>query len=79
MREKIGIADVGGGLRGIYAAGVLDYCLDNSIEFALRKQYMGLGNFIKLQNDRQNVNRQAYCKEGLHQIFDAALSSYYIY
>lgn len=78
MRERIGIVDVGGGLRGVYAAGVLDYCLDNSIEFdlgigvsagsanlasysakqprrnhtfyteyALRKQYMGLGNFIK--------------------------------
>ena len=25
---KIGIVDVGGGLRGIYAAGVLDYCMD---------------------------------------------------
>ena len=78
MREKIGIVDVGGGLRGVYAAGVFDYCLDNNIQFdlgigvsagsanlasytarqprrnhqfyteyALRKQYMGLGNFIK--------------------------------
>ncbi|MBO5165912.1 MAG: patatin-like phospholipase family protein [Lachnospiraceae bacterium] len=78
MKEKIGIVDVGGGLRGVYAAGVLDYCLDNNIEFdlgigvsagsanlasytakqprrnhqfyteyALRKQYMGLGNFIR--------------------------------
>ena len=25
---KIGVVDVGGGLRGIYAAGVLDYCMD---------------------------------------------------
>lgn len=78
MKEKIGIVDVGGGLRGVYAAGVLDYCLDNNIQFdlgigvsagsanlasytakqprrnhqfyteyALRKQYMGLGNFIR--------------------------------
>lgn len=78
MKEKIGIVDVGGGLRGVYAAGVLDFCLDNNIQFnlgigvsagsanlasytakqprrnhqfyteyALRKQYMGLGNFIK--------------------------------
>ena len=78
MKEKIGVIDVGGGLRGVYAAGVLDYCLDNDIQFdlgigvsagsanlasytarqprrnhqfyteyALRKQYMGLGNFIK--------------------------------
>ena len=30
---KTGIIDVGGGMRGIYAAGVFDYCLDNSIRF----------------------------------------------
>ncbi|MBQ8306429.1 MAG: patatin family protein [Blautia sp.] len=29
----IGIIDVGGGLRGIYGAGVLDYCMDNGISF----------------------------------------------
>ena len=28
-----GIVDVGGGLRGIYGAGVFDYCLDNGITF----------------------------------------------
>lgn len=74
---KTGIIDVGGGLRGIYAAGVLDYCMDKSIrfdlgigisagsanlasyaagqkrrnyqfytEYAFRKQYMSLRNFI---------------------------------
>lgn len=32
---KIGIIDVGGGLRGIYAAGVLDYCMDQSLHFDL--------------------------------------------
>lgn len=32
---RTGIVDVGGGLRGIYAAGVLDWCLDNNIEFDL--------------------------------------------
>ena len=26
---KTGVVDVGGGLRGIYAAGVFDGCLDN--------------------------------------------------
>lgn len=25
---KTAIVDVGGGMRGIYAAGVLDYCMD---------------------------------------------------
>lgn len=32
---KIGIIDVGGGLRGVYSAGVLDYCLDKKIVFDL--------------------------------------------
>jgi predicted patatin/cPLA2 family phospholipase len=30
---KNGVVDVGGGLRGIYAAGVFDYCLDTGIRF----------------------------------------------
>lgn len=30
--EKIGIIDAGGGLRGIYAAGVMDYLIKNNIE-----------------------------------------------
>ena len=75
---KIGVVDVGGGFRGVYACGVLDYCLDENIRFdlgvgvsagsaniasfvagqrgrnylfytkyGLRKQYAGLGNFIR--------------------------------
>lgn len=32
MKEKIGIVDVGGGLRGIYGAGVFDYLITNKIE-----------------------------------------------
>ena len=78
MAEKTAIVDVGGGMRGIYAAGVLDYCMDNGIrfdlgigvsagsanlasfsarqarrnlkfysEYALRKEYMGIENFLK--------------------------------
>lgn len=31
--SKIGMIDVGGGLRGIYAAGVLDWCMDHGIHF----------------------------------------------
>lgn len=30
---KTAVVDVGGGLRGIYAAGVLDRCLDDGIHF----------------------------------------------
>lgn len=74
---KTGVVDVGGGLRGIYAVGILDYCMDNGIrfdlgigvsagsanlasyaagqrgrnykfytEYAFRKQYMSVHNFI---------------------------------
>lgn len=32
---KTGVIDVGGGLRGVYAAGVFDYCLDAEIRFDL--------------------------------------------
>ena len=35
MGMKTGIVDVGGGLRGIYAVGVLDYCMDQGIAFDL--------------------------------------------
>ncbi len=81
MSEKIGVVDVGGGLRGIYAAGILDYCMDQGIhfdlgigvsagsanlasyaahqprrnlrfftEFALRKEYMSFGNFMRTRS-----------------------------
>ena len=32
-QSKIGVVDVGGGLRGIYAAGIFDYCMEHSITF----------------------------------------------
>lgn len=32
---KLGVVDVGGGLRGIYAAGIFDYRLDKNIQFDL--------------------------------------------
>jgi len=78
MNGKTGIVDVGGGMRGIYAAGVMDYCLDHDIyfdlgvgvsagsanlasfianqprrnlqfytEYAMRKEYMGVSNFLR--------------------------------
>ena len=30
---KIGVIDVGGGLRGIYAAGVFDWCMAHNVRF----------------------------------------------
>lgn len=78
MKKRIGVVDVGGGLRGIYAAGVFDYCMKERItfdlgigvsagsanlasfiakqqernyrfytEFAMRKEYMGIENFLR--------------------------------
>ena len=32
---KTAIIDVGGGMRGIYAAGVLDCCMDEHVRFDL--------------------------------------------
>ena len=53
---KIGIVDVGGGYRGIYAAGVLDYCLDNGINFDLgigvSAGSANLGSFVSGQARR---------------------------
>ncbi len=75
---KLGVVDVGGGLRDMYGWGVFDYCLDQGIhfdvcvgvsagsanvcsymsgqrgrnrafylEYPLRKEYMGIGSFLK--------------------------------
>ena len=53
---KIGIVDVGGGYRGIYAAGVLDYCLDQGIHFDLgigvSAGCANLGSFVSGQARR---------------------------
>lgn len=35
MKEKIGIIDIGGGMRDIYGAGIFDYCLEEGITFDL--------------------------------------------
>ena len=75
---KLGLIDAGGGLRGVYAAGVLDFCMDHSLsfdccigisagsanvtsylahqrgrnlhfycEYAMRKQYMSMWNYLR--------------------------------
>ena len=77
-RMTTGVVDVGGGMRGIYAAGVLDCCMEHQVrfdccvgvsagsanvasylagqagrnyryyqEYALRKEYMSMGNFLR--------------------------------
>lgn len=53
---KTGIIDVGGGLRGIYAAGVFDCCMDASIWFDLgigvSAGSANIGSYIARQNRR---------------------------
>ena len=103
---KIGIVDVGGGLRGIYAAGVLDYCMDQGIhfdlgigvsagsanlasygagqrgrnyqfytEYAFRKQYMSLSNFMERKSyvDLDYVYGTLSCADGENPLDYAAL------
>ncbi len=44
MTVKTDTVDVGGGLRGIYAVGVLDYCMDQGIRFDIGYVYGTLCN-----------------------------------
>lgn len=75
---RTGVIDVGGGMRGIYAAGILDTCIEQGVyfdhcigisagsanvvsymagqkgrnypfyhDYSFRKEYMGLGHFLK--------------------------------
>ena len=52
---KIGVIDVGGGLRGIYAVGVFDYCMDHDIRFDL-----GIGLKSRNSNFKFGVILQWY-------------------
>ena len=59
MSQKTGVVDVGGGMRGIYAAGVLDFCLDAGIRFDFpRKVQLIVSlfvNFIGQLNSSQGI------------------------
>ena len=56
---KVGVIDVGGGFRGIYATGVLDYCQDNAIEFdlalAISAGSANLASFVSRQRGRNYI------------------------
>ncbi len=66
--KKLGIIDVGGGYRGIYAAGVLDYCMDEEISFDL-----GIGvsagsfNLLTYAAHQRGRNYQFYTDYGLRK------------
>lgn len=68
MRLKVGAVDVGGGYRGIYAAGVLDYCLDNKIQFDLGIGVSaGSANVISYMAGQARRNYQFYTEYGLRK------------
>lgn len=65
---KTGIVDVGGGYRGIYAAGVLDYCMDNGIRFDLGIGVSaGSANLISYAAGQRGRNYHFYAEYGLRK------------
>lgn len=68
MSGKIGVVDVGGGYRGIYAAGVLDYCMDHDIHFDLGIGVSaGSANLISYAAGQCRRNYQFYTEYGLRK------------
>lgn len=65
---KTGIVDVGGGYRGIYAAGVLDYCMENNIHFDLGIGVSaGSANLISYAAGQYRRNYQFFTEYGLRK------------
>ena len=70
---KIGVVDVGGGYRGIYAAGVLDYCMDNDIRFNLGIGVSaGSANLISYAAGQPRRNYKFYTEYGLRKEYAGA-------
>ena len=62
---KLGIVDVGGGYRGIYAAGVLDYCMDSGISFDLGIGVSaGSANLASFAAGQKGLNLKFYTEYG---------------
>ncbi len=68
MKEKIGVVDVGGGYRGVYATGVFDYCLDHDIKFDLGVGVSaGAANVISYVAGQRGRNHVFYSVYGLRK------------
>ncbi len=67
MKEKIGIIDVGGGMRGIYGAGVFDYLLDKNIEIpycaGVSAGSANVASYVGKQKGRNKVFYEEYSFE----------------
>lgn len=73
LNGKIGVVDVGGGYRGIYAAGVLDFCLDHGIHFDLGIGVSaGSANMASYMAGQPRRNRQFYSEFGLRREYAGA-------
>ncbi len=78
MGFKAGVVDVGGGYRGIYAAGVLDYCLDNKISFDLGIGVSaGAANLISYAAGQARRNYQFYTEYGLRKEY-AGIKNFFV-
>lgn len=68
MKGKLGVIDVGGGFRGIFAAGVLDYCMDHKIHFDLGIGVSaGSANLISYAAGQRGRNYQFYTEYGMRK------------
>ena len=76
MNPKIGVVDVGGGYRGIYAAGVLDYCMHKGIWFDLGIGVSaGSANLASYCAKQPQRNHKFYTEYGLRKEY-AGLGNY---
>ena len=77
--EKIGIVDVGGGLRGIYPAGVFDYLLDNKIylpyAIGVSAGSANVASYTARQRGRNKVFYEEYSFEKKYMSFSNFLKS----
>ena len=65
---KIGVVDVGGGMRGVFASGVLDYCLEAGIEFdCCVGVSAGSANLITYLAGQKGRNFQFYHEYSFHR------------
>lgn len=66
--ERIGVVDVGGGYRGVYAAGVLDFCMDHHIQFDVGVGVSaGSANLISYAAGQPRRNLQFFTEYGLRK------------
>lgn len=76
MMGKTGVIDMGGGFRGIYAAGVLDYCLDNEIRFDLGIGVSaGSANMASFAAGQRGRNLRFYTEFGMRREY-ASMHNY---